>query len=84
MTTDQTSSTRSEEAVVPGDMTDNAADHSTLDAALAGICRAGRRADSEQNRGYPNHHRFHRQVILVLGGRIGRAGPSDKLFCSAK
>src|SRR5437588_12418606 len=41
MTADQASGTRSEEAVVSGDMTDNTADHGTPHAA-AGICGAGR------------------------------------------
>jgi hypothetical protein len=37
---DQTSGPGSEEAVVPDDVTDNAADHGALDAAVARICRA--------------------------------------------
>ena len=54
MTADQASGTRSEEAVVSGDMTDNTANHGTPHAAAARICRARRHADNGQDRCYRN------------------------------
>ena len=56
MTANQTPSARSEEAMVPGDMTGNAANHGTLHAAVARICWAGRQTDGGQDRGCRNDH----------------------------
>jgi hypothetical protein len=67
MTANETPNTRSEEAVMPGVMTGNAADHGTLHAA-ARICGAGRQADAGQNGGCRDDHRFHHQILLVLAG----------------
>jgi len=56
MTVNETSDTRSEEAMVPGDVTDNAANHGTLYAAVGRTCRVGREPDRSQHRGCRNDH----------------------------
>jgi hypothetical protein len=56
MMLDETSSTRSEEAMVAGGMTNNAANHGTRRTTAARICRAGRPTDGDQKRGCRNDH----------------------------
>jgi hypothetical protein len=63
VTTDQASRPRAQEAVVPDDMSGNAADHSTLGATRRPGW-AGRQTDNSQHRGCRNKHRLHQHLLL--------------------